>query len=685
MSAVFSIRSPLTHACSSLFEINKNPIDVSHRLTEIIDSLERTGMLPVAHTVMLRAAAHHLDDPVGKSAFRELVTNAVRGCGDLEALCREERYEEALKGLENRPIQRATQRAQEFLFHLDKTLDEAIIYFEEQIDGSGGNLKNRFHYKRLHEALVNTPESIRLQKLGELLQSEDVATDFVENVERMIEAESPEREGTSLEVAKRVYNLTALFFRYPPQMTSRIRAAELQGRLNTKWKEYDNLRHIFCGCHFHSDEHTDVVAWPTLHKSVIKRLKKEDGMSHAHPSLKGKTLNAYSCHLGGAHYQVHTALGQMASAETHYHVEDGLDETLRSLDGVRKIFAWIGIEFSATDFYNFFVRHNWCRLLNFIVWLTGGESKAEVGENERELFLESMLKTNPELVCGSYVKHTNSISTAAHSLGLGMYSAATDYDPELTDITAENPAINPHLKHVIWLDRPEERAFLKGALREEQIVEGPPAVRLQCLRSYSDAECSDLRHKHNIAPDDQVLIVNGGGFGLFGHTPSWTLDHLKRLKKENVHVIVLCGHNKRAKKHLETKYADLPKVNFKGFIGGEELRELYAIVAHKNSRGLEGFNIGKLGGGTLSELQIMGVRALVDKSNGLSLPWENHNAKVYLDEGSMGKRFRNQGEFCQNLEALLDCPKHEHLPGHRYDPRIRIPEIMAQIVEETHG
>ncbi len=524
------------------------------------------------------------------------------------------------------------------------------------------------------------------------------------------------------QIATKGYHLSILFLKDRKNLTfaSETESSRELGLMTRNFRKIDDRfsellghpLHHFCGCHLISHVKEEAAGkelskgWPTLdgaHKPLV--VSPEPKPQHA--GLKGRSVFTLSCRLGGAHDVVQdTFTKRYAEEGMHVYNVDGIEEVLSSLDllvnlnkKLPSLLPWLGRRLgcdvsSLPTFVGSLMRQNAWKTLDFLREQFAGDATDDFIEEQVSLFTRAMLQRDPDLVMSSYTRNSGTIAEAARRTGLGVYNSATDFDPELVDITpATGAPKNKLFRHALFTDQAAGvKEFLQGRVKEEpsgrfdafdvfesehtmplltdeQVVVGGFPIRAPFFKKYSETEMQALRVKHDVKPGEQVVVIIAGGFGVQNNYAKIIADQYRTSSTAlpKVRLFALCGKNKaelaRLEKELGTFSHESLRLSLLGEQTGEEVAELFSLAADTDKEtGLEGLVLSaKSGGGTIAEAAARNVRILAN--NRCPFVWEKYNLQVVSDAG-LGEAFEKDEEVFSKMKELLKTPKN---PKVRFD------------------
>ncbi len=496
-------------------------------------------------------------------------------------------------------------------------------------------------------------------------------------------------------------------------MPSETLGAKYVGRMTAAFRAIDDklskiegrALHYFCGCHLidrnelakvgkdtlslrNKDDRLLIeklshakqisLGWPTL-ENALKPLLMAPERENPRFALQGRSTVIYTCNIGMAHNAVQQTFAQRAAREgMHAYNLDGPDEVFLPLD-----FASQTLRLSFTDaaVYGWLQQKNQWGILKVLAWVFSGTPKAESVERRVTLAARTLLERAPDITMSAYSRNSGALAEASHRLGLSMFNSATDFDPELVDITAQSGAPrNRQFVHALFVDTVKSRNFLSDpetqqlVLKEDQIVVGGFPVRRSFIKTRSKEELQQLRERWHIDPEAQVVVIVSGGYGIANPYPEIVADYYQKTKRgilPNIHLFVVCGRNDKEKARLDDlllgkKKTDgrnsMPRkqqaipITILGWTDEESLGGLLALAADKNEKGREGLVLSaKAGGGTIAECAASKARVLA--SDLCPFEWERFNLEAFCLDGGLGAVFSKKEDMMPAFLSLLRSKK----------------------------
>jgi len=214
--------------------------------------------------------------------------------------------------------------------------------------------------------------------------------------------------------------------------------------------------------------------------------------------------------------------------------------------------VWIGNSFLSC----------YLKVLGYCPWLYGlayssGNSKGGSFLWLRNWFNRYMLQRGKEFL----EDYHPDIAIATHATPLGLMSLYKKQRPELK-LYAVVPDYNIHSW---WVCENVDAYFIADAKLKNRF---PTAARVEALglplrRDFTSCERMACRREHNIAANERVLLLMGGGDGLLPMEK--VLAALAACKLENMRIIAIAGSNAQLVDRLLNTYADVPNIDIYGF------------------------------------------------------------------------------------------------------------------------
>jgi UDP-N-acetylglucosamine:LPS N-acetylglucosamine transferase len=558
----------------------------------------------------------------------------------------------------------------------------------------------------------------------------------------MLKELSDSRKEHQLKIqAEKAYHLAALFlkdrtnftFASPTEMSRQLGVMTRSFRkLDDRFSEIAGrpLHHL-CGCHLvDTAEKADVAKkklssekelskqWPTLDGAMKSLVVSPEVDRHHAETMNQRAVMTFSCRLGGAHDVVQEAFTKRYATEgMHVYNVDGLEEILVQLDflaNLSKGHPYVFKALSKVTGYDFrtmpafvgaLMKYNKWGTLKLLQKMFNQEQTQEAIEEQVDLLYRAMLERDPDLVMSSYTRSTLVLSEAARRNGVPMYNTATDFDPELVDITLRTGAPkNPHFVHALFVDTPKSRGFLNQTvelaegsmlafplLQENQIVEGGFPVRASFYARPSKQQIAEIRKKWHVDPNAQVVVLLAGGFGVKNNYAEIIAKKYREAKPgelPNIHMFVICGSNtaevERLNKEIGPKTKQTIPITVQGWTNEEQLGELYSMATDTNKQGHEGLVVSaKGGGGTVAELAAANVRLLANDR--APWVWEQFNLEVFTKEAGMGDVFSTDDQLFPRLLSMLQTPKQPKMRFDQIDSIGRSMALSADLIRKAEA
>ncbi|MBL0388983.1 glycosyltransferase [Tumebacillus sp. ITR2] len=204
--------------------------------------------------------------------------------------------------------------------------------------------------------------------------------------------------------------------------------------------------------------------------------------------------------------------------------------------------------------------------------------------------------------------------------------------------------ITDHTFHQAWI-HPETDLYLVGSERVlEGLVQcGIPASAIQVtgipLRPAFEKNYSKhhLRMLHGLSPTTPTVLILGGGFGLFGEE-IFDPALLESLPAP-VQLVIICGHNEKAKAHVERAFAHRrDHVKVLGFV--DNMHEWMAMAD---------LVLTKPGGVTTAEAMALQLPMLLYKP----IPGQEEDNLRYLVESGVALAATSKAMLWEKLHTLL--------------------------------
>jgi hypothetical protein len=369
-----------------------------------------------------------------------------------------------------------------------------------------------------------------------------------------------------------------------------------------------------------------------------------------------------ACSCGGGHSNMVKALtsslGQASSTSDYRFSTDKLDvpkEVTRPLDFIYNLFHTFGLEIDTTEIYNFLLKHDLCSVIEFLKWLTSGDSDKATTEKKQSLIRQAILTRDPDFLNMVYAFDGKDLDDVSQQLGLPLLYVATDLD---LDDWRRNPT-SPFFKEAVpTLQHPEILKTLH--LPRDQVEEIGLCVGPEFENKLSPQQVEDVKRKYGIQPDEKVVVFSNGGTALQNAIPERiALEYTD--SSQPIHLIVICGTNKDFEKYLtQTVLPRIPagapvKMTVLGFQQRAEMAELTQLAD---------VVIGKPGGMSTMEFVKSGTKVIFDETK-FRLRWERFNADVVVNSGR-GVIMKDPDQLFPLIKESLKSPR-------------RTPMAMAQV------
>ncbi len=365
---------------------------------------------------------------------------------------------------------------------------------------------------------------------------------------------------------------------------------------------------------------------------------------------------------GGGHRAAATALRIVTEQQLQWDVHlMNLQELLDSIDPVLKL---SGLRLQ--DLYNWLLKRGWTWGSGFGLRVLQAAIRL-YHPNQLRLLEEYWQKSQPALVV-SLVPHFN----RAILESLRRVTPVTPFVTVLTDL-ADYP---PHF----WLERQEqfvicgsERAVAQArslGLREDQIYKTSGMILHPKFYQGMDVDRAAERQRLGLDPRLPTGLVMFGGQG-----SSVMVKIARRLEatKQNLQLILICGHNERLATELRGIQGEVRK-----FVEGFTTEVPYYMR-------LADFFVGKPGPGSISEALAMKLPVIVER-NARTLPQERYNAD-WVFAKQVGLVVRNFRQIARTVEELLDPANFARYRGNAAAVNNRavfeIPGMLHEILKKV--
>lgn len=332
---------------------------------------------------------------------------------------------------------------------------------------------------------------------------------------------------------------------------------------------------------------------------------------------------------GGGHEQAARALEQAFNAVPDRFSADVLDVTSlmpQTLDALEKRAFLAGVT-HFPSVYHFFYR---CTQKNnpmsaFIkAFTTTGMAK----------LIPIIESARPNLIISSFPPAAIMVSRlkrAGHFIDLPFLTVITDYSVHSTWVNAFTDA------YLVASDEVRRRLIAMHVDPRRILVTGIPIQPDFSMKSKRAL----LRQKYGFSDRDQVLLIMGGGCGIFGHYTPF-LKQLENGHVDHLHVIVICGHNEKAVEMFNS-YSQTSK---------QDIRVLGFVNNMNEWMALADLLMTKPGGLTVSEAIASELPMLIYRPLGGQ---EMDNTKFLLRSGMSVAAF-SAAELITMLTDLLQHP-----------------------------
>jgi UDP-N-acetylglucosamine:LPS N-acetylglucosamine transferase len=329
--------------------------------------------------------------------------------------------------------------------------------------------------------------------------------------------------------------------------------------------------------------------------------------------MNQRRILVFSCHAGGGHISAAAAI--KTSLSTHYSVEvvDALGTIFLAIDPV--YYATFK-NYCAQDLYNFLLKHNKKKIINFISAL-GGICVVLPKKFIYNLLFRYLKQEQPDLIISVIPLFNAMIKEVAHDLGIPFILVPTDLDG--TTFTS-----NIHFRGKdqvpvsVGFDYPEVRATLLTKEYEYNLKPIGFPVRASFLEPKNSVELKETYHIPGHVP---VLMLIMGATG-----SNAIMEYIKRLQKITfeLHVMICIGRNTELRNAINAAF-------FPAHI-------TYTIVDYAidiaDVMAISDLCITKPGSCTFSECLYMQLPMLIDNTSAF-LSWERFNAH-FLNKHHLG-------------------------------------------------
>ncbi|GGJ09904.1 galactosyldiacylglycerol synthase [Alicyclobacillus cellulosilyticus] len=256
----------------------------------------------------------------------------------------------------------------------------------------------------------------------------------------------------------------------------------------------------------------------------------------------------------------------------------------------------------------------------------------------------------PDVVASTFPTPTGVLSELRGMQYTSVRSAAI-----VTDYTAHRQWVQVHTDaYFVASDSVKQELLAYGVPEDRIFVTGIPVrsrfgeARVEALRAMRD----ELRRRHGLRSDQPLILMMGGGAGLFGDMPAWE----QVMQDLPAQFVIICGHNDR----LQRKLAGL---------ASERIRVLGYTQNVDEWMAMADLLITKAGGITVTEALAMGLPMLLYRP----IPGqERENARFVIRAGAarLAEDVRSATQILQELvsrpDVLADMRRHalaQHVHG----------------------
>lgn len=211
--------------------------------------------------------------------------------------------------------------------------------------------------------------------------------------------------------------------------------------------------------------------------------------------------------------------------------------------------------------------------------------------------------------------------------------------------------ITDHTDHSYWL-YPSTDLYIVGSERVRRSlnelgiddayisVTGIP-IRANFCRNYNARQ---LREKYNLSPSQPTVLIMGGGHGFINST---LINMLRTdMLQEPVQFIIICGHNKQLKEHLDEVLQPAKRRSKHRIVVTGYVQNVHEFMA------LSDLIITKPGGLTSSEAVAMKLPMLLYRT----LPGQEQDNVKFLVEAGVAVEAKDDRDLPRQLERLLTTP-----------------------------
>lgn len=560
--------------------------------------------------------------------------------------------------------------------------EAAEMYLMTRAASEEGVLEKLYH-KELAESFRSPIYKDGFRHLSHVLQTQNTLTEWGQDLAEL--KAGLDELGSSEEVSPQVVqDLNQLYAMFATVVGSERRYAGSrtafgfeEGKLRMQWRDLGqeiNRRvpvlartHAFCGCLHQSP---DQVSWPDAPNSLIESSRSSESREPVNTDKKNVLI--LSCRLGGGHRSTTEAqAAYLGKANYHTSVVDVPIEVLLEQDPLAQR---LGEDYSLTALYNTLMSGGYYGTVRLMRQLGGDAFNDEQRTVTKSLIRERILRERPDVIIANYMQHEQEILEVAEELGIPYLSTATDYD--LSGGIQEGGTRYPHFKRAVPLKNEKTIRTNAGHLRDDQMVEVGYPVRKEFLKPGTPEEVAEVKKKLNIAPDEDVVLVMGGGNGQVLPWPE-LLANTNQGDFPKTRVIVIAGKNESFKDEVDAmvrKGGGNPDITFdvRGETDASGVREAQLVAD---------VIVTKAGGQTSGESVNMETKMLIPAIEE-GVEWEELTGD-YLTEDGIATRFFNKGSFVKALQEALVRPKPDFSPYQRFDVAEKTVGLVDQMIAKA--